>query len=140
MTEVTWCPQEVLNYPDVDYRLGFPGFSGGRGANFISNVLEPSLTPDCPGSGAPDVEAAAWFDGNVLNCSRYGDPLCQAAERRLDALVWGQFTHALDESYAQWQSGYLQHKTGCEPAYLYDHMWDYLRKRSVLMVPSAFGL
>ncbi|MCP4740998.1 MAG: hypothetical protein GY871_02035 [Actinomycetales bacterium] len=140
-TEAQWCPQQALNHPDVSYRMGFPGFNGARGSNFISNVLEPSLIPDCASDSGidPETEAQDWFAGNVVNCDRT-DAVCLGAQRRLDALVWGKFTHALDESYAQWQSLYLEDRTGCDPAYLYRELWSYLGDREVSLVPSAFGL
>ena len=151
--EVEWCPEQVLNYPDVPKRLGFPGFGGGS-ANFIPNVLArqhgvaTTGSLRCDATSTPPVGEQDWFEGNVLDCDRNGtfnvwgsnSDLCQDAMIRLDALVWGKYTHAIDESYAIWQSDRLEYNTDCDAGLLYEELWEYLRQRRVLLMPSAFGL
>ncbi len=136
VTEVEWCPEEALSYPDVSLRMGFPAFGGG---NFLPYVFNKQF-------GACTTSGADWFDSAVVDCDRH-DVNCQAAAARLDALVWGKYNFALDESLATWQSDGLEYRLTpsggslvCTADELYDAAWEYLRQRRVLLVPTAFGL
>lgn len=148
--EIEWCPEQALNYPDVTTRMAYPAFGGGSAA-FIPNVLSRvySNAGSTCDAGPPVVTEADWWQENVLACDRNGevtwgvsgaDTPCQKARVRLDGLVWGKYTHAIDEQYAVWASPRLESDTQCDSALLYEEVWQYLRQRRVLMVPSAFGL
>jgi len=145
VNEIEWCPEAAVNYPDVPKRLGFPGFAGGE-ATFLPRVLAKQWPSDCDATASPPFTETDWWN-TLLSCDRNGfvgtssnGPLCQAARLRLDALVWGKFTHAIDESYALWQSDRLAYDTKCDSAQLYEQAWEYLRQRRVILVPSAFGM
>ncbi|MCP4744111.1 MAG: hypothetical protein GY871_18080 [Actinomycetales bacterium] len=144
--EIEWCPERVLNYPDVPVRMGFPGWGAG-GASFLPRILSTANQVNGAGRCNSSRTEADWWHLNVELCHRnptglpaWREAACRESLRRLDGLVWGKYTHAVDESSALWQSDGLAAKTSCDPALLYDEAWSYLRDRRVLLVPTAFGL
>ena len=143
VADVSWCPERAVNYPDIPTRLGFASLrSPSRSASeFLPNILRAGL-----GACAAGSESLWWDDAasstGVLWCDRDDTAICHEVLVRLDSLVRGHFTHALDESWPHWNSGLTGLKVGggCDSALLYDEVWGYLSAREVRLIPTIFGL
>jgi hypothetical protein len=133
---VSWCPEQALNYPDVHVRMGHAALNGEKGAVFLGHVLRSGLAPGCQGGARQPSE---WWD-DVQSCDRYNG-VCGDMGQRLDALVWGKYTHALDETWPAWNGDFIAQKLGgCDPQETYQLVWEYLDDRGVGLVPGVFGL
>ncbi len=130
---VTWCPETVSDHPAIDVRMGFASFKGTMNAHFVPNIVGVELgTCD-----QPDETSVFW--AATIGCER-GVGTCNDVLVRLDTLVSGRFTHALDEGYPVATGSTLQDLTGCGGALLYAELDRYLGDRGVELVPSVFGL
>lgn len=130
---LTWCPETVSDFPAVDTRMGFASFKGTIDAHFLPNLFGAGLgTCDQPDDTSPFWEA-------TLGCER-GVGTCNDVRDRLDVLVAGRFTHALDEGYPVASGSTIEELTGCSGAQLYADLDRYLDERGVELVPSVFGL
>lgn len=130
---VTWCPESVSDRPAIDVRMGFASFKGNIDAHFIPNVVQAEL------GVCTDREDTSPFWASTLGCER-GVGTCNDVLVRLDTLVAGRFTHALDEGYPVANGPSLEALTGCDGGLIYRDLDDYLGDRGVELVPSVFGL
>ncbi|MCP4805521.1 MAG: hypothetical protein GY884_09245 [Proteobacteria bacterium] len=130
---VAWCPQTVHDAPDVDVRMAFAAFKGTLNAHFIPNLVHAELgTCDDP------LDTEPFWDA-TLGCQP-GVEACNQVRVRLDTLVAGRFTHALDEGYPTAVADSTQDQTGCSGQVLYADIDGYLADRGVDLVPTVFGL
>jgi len=141
--EATWCPAHVLNYPDSDVRIGWPTYEAG---SFLGRVMN--------GDGAKCNSANDeddWFRKRVVQCNKQAvGTQCNDSRIRLDALVWGKYSYAWDDSQAWWLSEELRENTsdetdtadpdGCDPSLAYLEVWKYLDERGVSLMPTLYGL
>lgn len=134
VTRAVWRPQEVDNAPDVDLRMAFASFKGTQNSHFLPNIVYSELAT-CP---SPQ-ETEAFWEG-LLQCDRQSEGTCLEAQRRLDAVVSGRFTHALDEGHPMQVGQSTELFTGCDGAQLYGEMVAYLDARGVALVSTAYGL
>ncbi|MCB9763636.1 MAG: hypothetical protein H6739_27960 [Alphaproteobacteria bacterium] len=138
--EVRWAPQTVENAPDIDRRLGFAAFKGSQNAHFLPTLIFSEL------GRCEDPQDTAPFWEATLGCDRQGVlddegyDRCAEVRLRLDTLVAGRFTHALDEGLPLHVGDAAQVATGCDGARLYDDLRAYLAERHVALVPTVFGL
>lgn len=132
--QVTWTIQDVDNAPTVDVRMVFASFKGTQNAHFLPTVVYADLG-DC---AQPDNLSGFWQ--GLQSCDRQGEGTCQEARRRLDGIVLGRFTHALDEGAPMSVGSAVVDETGCDGAVLYQGLERYLDARSVALVPTVFGL
>ena len=131
---LVWRPQDVDNAPNVDLRLAFASFKGTQNSHFLPNLVY-SEQGSCPSPG----ETGAFWAG-LLGCDRQSEGTCLEVQRRLDVLVAGRFTHALDEGHPMTVGGSVELFTGCDGDQLYQEFQDYLGERGVALVPTVFGL
>lgn len=131
---VVWRPQRVDNAPDVDLRMAFASFKGTQNSHFLPNLVYSEL-----GSCPSPAETASFWQG-LLSCDRQSEGTCLEVQRRLDVVVAGRFTHALDEGHPMQVGDSVELFTGCDGAQLYQEFHDYLGERGVALVPTAFGL
>lgn len=129
----TWTPVSVLDRPDNEVRMGFAAFKGEQDAHFLPNIVYAGLgTCETP-------EDTERFWKKTLEC----DPdkaACAQVHRRLDTLVAGRFTHALDEGHPFQVSQSLQQDTGCDGGLIYAELRSWLEERQVALIPTAYGL
>jgi len=141
--EATWCPAHVLNYPDSDVRIGWPTYEAG---SFLGRVMNGDGAK-CNSNNTED----DWFRKRVVECDKQTvGTQCDDSRIRLDALVWGKYSYAWDDSQAWWLSEELRENTsdlsdtadpdGCDPALAYRELWKYLDERSVSLMPTLYGL
>ena len=131
---VTWSPTEVLDRPDVALRMGFASFKGDQNSNFLPNIVHAGL------GRCEDPSDTALFWKRTLDCDVDANPRCAQVHRRLDTLVAGRFTHALDEGHPFQVGSAIEEETGCDGTVLYDDIRTWLADRQVTLVPTAFGL
>ena len=133
-SQAPWTPVEVEDGPDVLVRMGFASFKGDANSNFLPNLVHAGL-----GRCEDPLDTEPFWEA-TLDCDPARDERCAQVHRRLDALVLGRFTHALDEGHPFQVSAAITDETGCDGATLYTDVVDYLADRHVQLIPTAFGL
>ncbi|MCB9792684.1 MAG: hypothetical protein H6741_08125 [Alphaproteobacteria bacterium] len=133
--DLRWDPQAVDNAPALPLRMAFASFNGTYSSNFTVNLLYAGL------GRCVDPEDSAPFWAATLGC----DPLaegstCSEVRVRLDSLVAGRFTHALDEGHALAVDDSVLDETGCEGAVLQADLERYLAERQLTLIPTVYGL
>lgn len=152
--EVRWCPQSVVNHPEISPRMANPAATAvdGSGGTFLGGFFKRSDNVACydPMSGASTgaccTSAETWMDMVVLGCDR-DDGDCWDQIVRLDGLVAGNYTHALDESIPAMSRQAIPREcngalasTSVAVQDLYNQLESYLDERSVQLVPTVYGL
>lgn len=138
--QVWWTPQDVNNRPAVDLRIVFPSFKGSQNSTFLPTLWQSDL-----GACADPLDTAPFWEG-LLRCDAHAAPdeegydRCDEVRVRLDTLLLGRFTHALDDGYAFQMGDSVQTLTGCAPTELYADVKTYLEQRGVALVPTVYGL
>lgn len=137
--QVWWHPQDVDNHPAVAVRVAFPSFKGSQNSTFLPTIWHGGL-----GSCADPLDTAPFWE-DVLRCDAHAAPdsegydPCDEARVRLDTLLLGRFSHALDDGYAFQMGDSVQTATGCSPVQLYADVKEYLALRGVELVPTVYG-
>jgi len=137
--QVWWTAQDVNNRPAVDLRVVFPSFKGSQNATFLPTLWQSEL-----GACADPLDTAPFWE-SVLHCDAHAAPdedgydRCDEVRLRLDTLLIGRFTHALDDGYAFQMGDSVQTLTGCSPTQLYADVKDYLSQRGVALIPTVYG-
>lgn len=131
---VLWRTQEVDNGPQVQDRIAFASFKGTQNSHFLPNLVYAEL-----GSCESPQDTSAFWEG-LLGCDRQSEGTCLEVQRRLDAVVAGRFTQALDEGHPMSVGDSVERYTGCDGAVLYQDFVDYLALRGVELVPTVYGL
>ena len=150
--EVKWCPQSVVNHPEISPRTGNPAATAvdGSGGTFLGGFFKRSDNAVCYTGGVPNGSCCAsadnWMDTVVLACDR-DDGDCWDQLVRLDGLVAGNYTHALDESNPAMSRQTLPREcqgstSSTTPTVqdLYNKLESYLADREVQLVPTVYGL
>ncbi len=139
VSELRWTPEEATGAPDIQLRVGFASFKGSQNAHFVPTLVYNGVGRcSAPESTEQFWEALRSCDVSALDEDGYTP--CLESRLRLDTLVRGRFTHALDEGAPIWLSESVQLDSGCDGARLYEELDDYLALRGVQLVPTAFGL
>jgi hypothetical protein len=137
--ELRWSPEEAEGAPDIALRMAFASFKGSQNAHFIPTLVYNGVGR-CSSPEATEEFWEALRSCDIEQTDEEGYTPCLESRLRLDSLIRGRFTHALDEGAPIWLSDSVQLDNGCSGSRLYQELDDYLALRGVQLVPTAFGL